>query len=481
MVQLSSNNALISSANPLAVSLVNSSGGIATNVNILTNNSNITNSNPLVVTPVNTQLDSFGRMRFSEPYTVADYKNTYGIDTNYCFYGSNGGFSNFVKYKASAQLSNITTSGATSILQSYMYHNYQPGKSQLVLQSFNFNGYTCNATKRVGYFDDNDGIYVELSGTTAGGPLAGTLSFNIRSSVGYPTVSTQQAIQGTWNIDNLNGGSGGVNPSGLSLNMSNVQLFFTDFQWLGVGRVRCGFVIGGAMIDCHEFNCANISSNVYMTTGTLPIRSEIRNVATLASPTTLNQICATVISEGGYENNGADFSYITNTAVTVNKTITNYPVFAIKLSPTVNTYPNHAYIKLVSLSLYSTLASVSYNVIKLSSSNLVTGGAWYNIGEGSVCQYSSNMTSLASGVTIGNCITSGFAMALGGAAALSTPAQSIVVSTTKRNIIANNIQCTDSQIYVICVSNNIYQIGKTDSGGDNNTVIYSSLQWQEIY
>jgi hypothetical protein len=438
------------------------------NVNVYNNNAQITNTNPLVVSQTNMQLDAFGRIRMATPYTLADYKNQYVIDQNLCFIGSNGGFSNFSKYQAAAQLSNTIQNGATSILQSYMYHNYQPGKSQLVLQSFNFNGYTCNVTKRIGYFDDNDGIYLELSGSNSG---AGALSINIRSSVGYPTIATQQAVQGSWNMDNVNGGAGGPNPSGVSLNMSNVQLFFTDFQWLGVGRVRCGFVISGQMIDCHEFNCANITSNIYMTTGSLPIRAEMRNIATLSAPVTMNKLCSTVICEGGYQESGLDFSYITNftSGTNVAGSDINHPVFCLKLAPTFNTYPNHVYLKLTGISIYTTASSVVYNVVKVNSSNLVSGGSWYNIGDSSASMFSSNMTSFTG--SSANCLSSGFALATTGGGAYNFPIQNSIIATTKRNLIANNIQGTDSQTYVVLISN------KTNSA----TSVDVSLQWQEIY
>ena len=478
-----SNGSVISATNPLAVSVGTATVAVSNlpstnligNVNVYNNSAPITNTNPLVVTPPNMQLDAFGRMRMATPFTLADYKNQYAIDTNLCFLGSNGGFSNFSKYQAAAVLSNTIQNGATSILQSYMYHNYQPGKSQLVLQSYNFNGYTCNVTKRIGYFDDNDGIYLELSGSNSG---AGALSINIRSSVGYPTIATQQAIQGSWNMDNMNGGAGGPNPSGVNLNMSNVQLFFTDFQWLGVGRVRCGFVISGQMIDCHEFNCANITSNIYMTTGSLPIRAEMRNIATLSAPTTMHKLCSTVICEGGYQESGLDFSYASTISVTVphGTSGVNYPVFCIKLAPTFNGYPNHTYLKLCGINIYSSAASIAYSVVKVNSSNLVSGGSWYAIGDGSGSMYSSNMTTYTG--SIANCLTSGYVITLTNN--INSPAQ-VPILTTKRNLIANNIQCTDSQMYVVAVTNNISTPGKTDLSTQTDTAVYVSLQWQEIY
>jgi hypothetical protein len=54
-------------------------------------------------------------------------------------------------------------------------------------------------------------------------------------------------------------------------------------------------------MTAHQFNHANIIDKVYMTTATLPLRYEIENTASTASSSALKQICATVLSNGGYD------------------------------------------------------------------------------------------------------------------------------------------------------------------------------------
>jgi hypothetical protein len=79
-----------------------------------------------------------------------------------------------------------------------------------------------------------------------------------------------------------------------------------DFEWLGVGSVRCGFIINGQYIVCHTFNTANVyGTTVYMTTAILPVRYEI-TTATSALAATLTQICSSVVSEGGFEQTSID-------------------------------------------------------------------------------------------------------------------------------------------------------------------------------
>jgi hypothetical protein len=103
--------------------------------------------------------------------------------------------------------------------------------------------------------------------------------------------------QADWNGDKLNG----TGDSGFTVDLTKAQIYWQDFEWLGVGSVRCGFIIDGQIIVCHTFNNANSLSTVYMTTAILPVRYEVTNTGATAAAATLKQICSTVISEGGYE------------------------------------------------------------------------------------------------------------------------------------------------------------------------------------
>jgi hypothetical protein len=71
--------------------------------------------------------------------------------------------------------------------------------------------------------------------------------------------------QSSWNGDKLDG----TGPSGLTLDPTKAQILWMDFEWLGVGSVRCGFIINGVFYVCHTFNNANLITSVYMTTATL--------------------------------------------------------------------------------------------------------------------------------------------------------------------------------------------------------------------
>ena len=101
-------------------------------------------------------------------------------------------------------------------------------------------------------------------------------------------------------------------------------------EWLGVGTVRCGFIINGQYIVCHTFNNANSQTAVYMQTAILPVRYEITNTGATASSSTLNQICSTVISEGGYGELSRTF--VARLATKTNIGTTFEPIVSIRLN-----------------------------------------------------------------------------------------------------------------------------------------------------
>jgi hypothetical protein len=104
-----------------------------------------------------------------------------------------------------------------------------------------------------------------------------------------------------------------------------------DFEWLGMGNVRCGFIINGQFIVCNVFYTANILTTVYMTTAILPLRLEITNTAATASSSSLKQTCSTVISEGGYEQSSVEH-IVRRTALFPTIGTTFVPLVSIRLS-----------------------------------------------------------------------------------------------------------------------------------------------------
>lgn len=240
------------------------------------------------VYPFGTAGDAFGRSRSSQPFTLFDSQNRYADSGDFDTATDTGGTSTFSANTGSMDLAVTTTSGSQVVRESYRVFPYQPGKSLLVMCTFVMNAGKANLRQRVGYFSTQNGIYIEQDGSTV---------YMVKRSYITGSVVNTRVAQADWNGDKLDG----TGSSGVTLDISKSQIFWADFEWLGVGSVRCGLVIDGQLIVCHTFTNANVNANVYMTTAILPVRYEITNTDATASASTLKQICATVISEGGYE------------------------------------------------------------------------------------------------------------------------------------------------------------------------------------
>ena len=286
-------------------------------------NINIT-TQPVSITGTNT--DAFGRLRVSQPYSLFDSQNRYAIDNQFDTVFITGGSTSFLVNEASVAMINDTTSGAEVVRQTFRSMLYQPGKSLLVLATFKAAAPTANLRQRIGYFGTQNGVYFETSG--AGTTTSALKAFVLRTSIGGSVDNTTRRVeQSAWNGDKLDG----TGASGLTLDLSYPQILWMDFEWLGVGNVRCGFIINGQYIVCHTYQNANFTGNsVYMTTAILPVRYEITNTGTTTTTSTLKQICSSVMSEGGLEPTSISHVALRSTALTVGTTIT--PLVSIKLT-----------------------------------------------------------------------------------------------------------------------------------------------------
>ncbi len=249
-----------------------------------------TNS-PVPISIGGTNVDAFGRLRISAPYTLFDSQQRYEADPQFDTATTGTGSATYNSNEASVSMA-VTAGGVGSVTkQTYRVFPYQPGKGLLVLATFVMDS-SLNAglTQRVGYYNTQNGVFFQK--------VDGVYSFVLRSN-SIPTPGTPSDVrtvnQADWNGDKLDG----TGASGYTLNPATAQILWMDFEWLGVGSVRCGFIIDGQYIVCHTFNNANDITTVYMSTAILPVRYEI--VSSVAVAGTLKMICSSVVSEGGYE------------------------------------------------------------------------------------------------------------------------------------------------------------------------------------
>ena len=243
----------------------------------------------LEVGPDSGAIDAFGRQRVSTPFTLFDSTLRYTKRTDQWFEAlTNNGTTSYLVNESTLNLTTTTTSGDIVLRRTKQRFPYQPGKSLMALQSFVGAVPTAGLVQEIGYFDDDNGVILRANGTS--------VQFVVRSKT-TGSVVEEVVNQANRNIDTFP-----------ELDFSKAQILIIDLEWLGVGRVRCGFVIDGQIRYCHEFNHANNINKAYMTTAILPFSYRIENTTVQAVGRTLKQICVSLLSEGGYEPDGAVYT-----------------------------------------------------------------------------------------------------------------------------------------------------------------------------
>jgi len=310
---------------------------------------NINVGNGQLITIGGNNVDAFGRLRVSNPLTMFDSKNIMSQNTLFNATTANGGTVSYTSNKSTVNLNVTEAAGSQTVRQSNRVMSYQPGKSLLIFNTFVMNTLTANLKQKVGLFDTNNGIFFTADGTT--------LKIVRRTYTSGAAVDTEIS-QSSWNGDTLNGSG----PSGYTLNAATSNILFIDIEWLGVGSVRVGFVINGQLITAHTFYNANSLTTVYMQTANLPIRYEIERSGTLSAATyTLQQICSSCISEGGYQPEGLEQMIGTGTVSA-----------GVNLS-TANTYYNIATIRIKSGRPYAVIVPAGLDVLNISNNDFEWG------------------------------------------------------------------------------------------------------------
>jgi hypothetical protein len=270
--------------------------------------------------PSGVAVDAFGRSRMSLPLTLFDSSHRFKDNGLWDTANTAGGTYSFSTNEGLINLNVSAAADAEVVRETNRVFSYQPGKSLLNLNTFVFNTAKANLRQRVGYYGAQNGMYLELDGST--------LSFVERTYVSGALQETR-INQADWNTDNLLGDG----PSGKTLDITKAQIMWMDIEWLGLGTCRAGFVIDGQLIHCHSFHHANLINTTYITTASLPLRYEIKNKAATTGSSTLKQVCSTVISEGGYELRGAQNAV--GTSIEAPKALatkgTYYPIVSIRL------------------------------------------------------------------------------------------------------------------------------------------------------
>lgn len=236
-------------------------------------------------------MSAFGNLKTSTERVVGVYESS--LDTYEALFSTvvtNGGEKVYNTAESSEVYRVSGVSGSRIWTSTNRYHYYLPGSSNLIKMTV-----ACGDAGKVGNrrmwgaFDANDGVFFDLNGTEVGVVL--------RSST-TGVVTETRIPQSQWNYDKLDG----TGISDYVLDITKINVWWIDYQWLGAGRVRFGvFEPSGARIVCHQIENAGQNSLPYMRTGTLPIRIENINTSATGSSSEIRAVCLSVYTEGTHE------------------------------------------------------------------------------------------------------------------------------------------------------------------------------------
>ena len=405
------------------------------------------------LSPSGTMTDAFGRLRVTQPFTLFDSTHRFAdnglwVTSNTA---SNSSYS-FVENQSTIDMTVGTTANAEVIRETTKVFSYQPGKSLLIMNTFAMEP-KANVRQRVGYFGQSNGIYLENDSNT---------NYLVVRTNTSSTVTETRVPQSEWNVDKFDGTGyssqiGGPEHAG-GLDVSKTNIFWMDVEWLGVGDVRCGFVVDGRFIVAHIFHHDNRDTVPYMTTASLPLRIEIKNTGNTASNTTMSQICSSVVSEGGYELYGSQQSAgsVITSPVDLPTPGTYYPVISIRLKST----RLDAIVILTALSILG-ISNAYYNWQVRAGANTTSGGTWVSAGDNSAVEYKLDGGS----VTGGRVLASGYTGATNQA---SGPIDILKEALFKFQLERDGL------------SKIPYELTLVAAASFNGADIYGSMDWEEI-
>jgi hypothetical protein len=326
-----------------------------------------------------TALDAFNRFRVSEPYTIFDSTLRYSDDTRVWDTALTGsGSINHLVNESTMAMDVTTASGDKVVRETKRVFIYQPGKSQLTINTFVFAPGKAGLRQRVGLFSERNGVFLERDGET---------TYIVKRSYTTGVALDIRVSQTEWNADTLDGNGN----STINIDWTKAQILWADIEWLGAGTARIGFNIDGQFIVAHRFHHANNLDSVYMTSATLPLRLEIENRTATASNSRMKHICNSVISEGG------STPKVSPRAISTPLTGTNLsataftPVIALRLK---STHIDGVVVP-ANINLYG-LQNNAYRYQILNDVTL-TGGTWDTTNAESHVEYNIDATSFTGG------------------------------------------------------------------------------------
>jgi len=285
---------------------------------------------------------------------------------------------------AAVQMQCTGVSGDKVIRQTHKYFRYQPGLSQIAVFTSVFSAQKDNLRQRVGLFDGYNGLFFEQDGYNT--------SVCRRTSASGSTVDNV-TNQIDWNLDKMDG----TGPSGVTIDLTKTNIFCIDFEWLGSGRVRYGFILNGMPVYCHEINNANLLTVPYMSSPHLPVRYEIENTAATTSNSSMLHICSAVFTEGTFRIFRRVFQSF-NSGITTAAVTTRRPVLSIRPKETFNSILNRG---IILINSFNTQVDTNGILLELVKGGTIGGApSWTSGGENSISEFDVAGTTISGGEVV---------------------------------------------------------------------------------
>ncbi len=308
------------------------------------------------------QLGGFGGLKVNNERVLGVYESS--LDTYETLFSNttvNGGTLLYDTVASSEVLTATSISGSSAKITTNRYHYYLPGSANVFKMTI-----ACGDTGKVGNsrswggYDDSDGVFFRLKDTA--------LQTVIRSSV-TGAITELEVPQSLWNKDKLDG----TGTSGVTIDITKINVYWIDYQWLGAGRVRFGiFGPEGERIVAHEFRNAGAFALPYMRTGTLPLRVENTNTGVTGSSSEIRAVCLAAYTEGTHE----DYTYWRFSDIEATALVSvNTPIISLATLSTVNSKHNSVVVYPETLNIYTDQA-ISLTMWQ---DTEVTGGTWNNL------------------------------------------------------------------------------------------------------
>lgn len=268
--------------------------------------------------------------------------------------------------------------------QSRRVQRYIPGRQNEFSTTFIFGDATTGVRRRIGLFDDEDGLYFEDGGD-------GTYYVATRRNTANGAIDTRVARE-NWNVDKLDGNG----PSGIVFDPTAIQLIIMEYDWYGSGQVEFKFTIDNNSYPIHQFTHANKQSFSWASKAELPVRVELTNFGGASGTHVSYQGSHSFSTEGVTAPLGRQRSISTATSgLTLSTANQFYPLVAIRLKTS---------------ALNSVIIPDEYAGATLDNSSIfirsiegatIIGGTWVSFNDDSPIEYNITATSFTGGTALG--------------------------------------------------------------------------------